>query len=436
MLIGGVDGEDRKIKALFVLADECSRAFLCAERELEALGSCGNRDTNDGSPIKLQNLHPEAWCAKTPVRELEKEHQMKKKFTDDQIIGAVKKLEAGAPAKEMTFSSKPIWLAFDHRFRKTLLEFIIHHQSLGEGRPLKLAIALSGGADSVALMFALQRQQAAEKFHLLAMHFHHGDSAESSILKYREESLKWVSDLCERLCVPLRAGRHTGSALLSEAAFREVRWEFFRQIMEEEKADYVVTGHHREDQLETRLIRLMRGCGPVGLRAMTEREEKIWRPFLTLGKNILEKYLKDLSEPFMEDPSNQDTRYLRNWIRRELLVALEKKHPGAMGGLDRSLDIIAKSFEEISSERHFIPSWVQGDPSLGIQRAQFYLLPRFVQRRTLVEYLHFLGVREWRHSQIEEILKHLDTAQIVHTFRVLNLDWRINAQHILVQKPP
>lgn len=190
-----------------------------------------------------------------------------------------------------------------------------------EGR---LLVGLSGGADSVALLHLLLD----EGRDVAAVHVNHGLRGAES-----DGDEAFVRNLCAGLNVPLNVYRAVPPQNPSENWAREVRYGFFRQAMQESGADALVLAHHRDDQAETLLLHLMRGAGLTGLTGMAFESEvegmRILRPLLIFSRDSLRAYLKEKNQPWREDASNADSRYLRNAVRQELLPMMERLAPGA-----------------------------------------------------------------------------------------------------------
>ena len=188
----------------------------------------------------------------------------------------------------------------------------------------KLLIGLSGGADSVALLLLLLDSGA----DAVAVHVNHGLRGDAS-----DGDEAFVRDLCARLNVPLLTLRAYPPENPGEGWARKARYGFFRQAMQETGADALVLAHHRDDQAETLLLHLLRGAGLTGLAGMAADSEmdgmRILRPLLAYSREELRAYLKEKNQPWREDASNGDTRYLRNALRRDVLPVLERLAPGA-----------------------------------------------------------------------------------------------------------
>ncbi len=312
----------------------------------------------------------------------------------------------------------------DHRVWKLLKQHSLQNK--------KILVALSGGVDSAALLQALSKTHRLDK--LAAAYFHHGDDDNQD---YRDKALKFCKKLCLKMNVsfyPLHAVSSSQGLKVSEEKYRLQRYEALRGLMKDCGLDILATGHHRDDLLETRLIRLLRGTGAQGLQAMAVYKDQIFRPFLDVGKAELKSYLRSEKVRAFEDPSNKSTDPLRNWIREEWLVDLERRQKGAVATMARSLDTIAhdsavQSWGELLSAGQVSTS----DLTKGLSRCFYLTLTSLEQKRFLAQYLYSLGKRDFSQAHIEEIQKRLDNSQKVITFKVGGCEWSINAEQIMVQ---
>ncbi|MEN0057453.1 MAG: tRNA lysidine(34) synthetase TilS [Bdellovibrio sp.] len=289
----------------------------------------------------------------------------------------------------------------------------------------KILVALSGGVDSVALLRVLTKVH--KKDRLGVCYFHHG---EDSNQEYRREALVFCEKLCKKLEVdffPLQS--HTLAK--SEQEYREQRYEALTYLQREEGFDCIATGHHRDDLLETRLMRLIRGTGAQGFQAMTVYQESLLRPFLEVSKKDLKKYVREEKLRVFEDPSNASLDPLRNWVRGEWLKSLEKRSRGATASLARSLETIAQEIE--NRPWGDLLSQNEAYKTQGLSRGFYLTLSPFEQKRLLAQYLFALKKKDFSQSHLEEIQKRLDKSQKVITFKVGGCHWEVNAEQIKVQ---
>ena len=193
------------------------------------------------------------------------------------------------------------------------------------GLPAHIGVGLSGGADSVALLLALARRG---KPGLFAVHVNHGLRGETA-----DRDERFCRDLCGRLGIPLRVPRLMLPKDSGEDEARSARYAAFQVECDAEKCDAVALAHHRDDQAETFLLRLLRGSGTRGLgglRAETRLGDlRVFRPLLTFTHQELCDWLKSQGQPWVEDETNGEPLYLRNRVRHELLPLMERLAPGA-----------------------------------------------------------------------------------------------------------
>jgi len=200
----------------------------------------------------------------------------------------------------------------------------------------RLCIALSGGRDSVVLLHALSRLVTTNPLplSLSALHVHHGISPNA------EMWTEFCAELCRQCNVPLNiirvdVPRDSGEGL--EAAARRMRHAVFVDCA----ADWLALAHHRDDQAETVLLNLLRGAGIAGAAGMLpERSQAhgpiIIRPLLDVPRSMLEYYADEHALRWIEDESNDDLHFRRNFLRRDVLPRLEEKFPGAQKSLARA----------------------------------------------------------------------------------------------------
>jgi tRNA(Ile)-lysidine synthase len=217
-------------------------------------------------------------------------------------------------------------------------------------RGASLLIGLSGGADSVALTCALIELRHRLGLKISAAHLNHrirGDESD------RDE--EFVRAMCARLGIELIVehaeglGASISAANLEERA-REVRRTFLNRVADRVGADFVALGHHRDDQAETVLMRLMRGAGAAGMAAMAERGPgRLIRPMLSISRPEIREYLDARAIPFVEDSSNSSRDILRNRIRADLLPMLERDYAPGLGGRLAEVADEMRSLDELAA---------------------------------------------------------------------------------------
>jgi tRNA(Ile)-lysidine synthase len=295
-----------------------------------------------------------------------------------------------------------------------------------EGR--RVLVACSGGADSVALALVMARLASRLGFEMAIAHVHHGPSVEKKVERARLKARNFVVKLAERLELRYYSADSPAQELHSEEALRKFRHQTLSELRKIHGFDFVALAHHADDLLETRLIRLIRGTGPQGLKSMSLMTNAVLRPFLDESRADLEAYLVAEKQKWLNDPTNRSEEPLRNWLRRNWLKALERKRPGGGKSLARSLKLLVEALDQNSPDfREFL-----SDGNEAIRRDLYQRLGPIERRQLLARYLRARGLKNFSENHIMEICKRLDSAQKVFTFELLRSRWEINAQQISV----
>ncbi|MDD5711221.1 MAG: tRNA lysidine(34) synthetase TilS [Smithellaceae bacterium] len=240
---------------------------------------------------------------------------------------------------------------------RKLREAIVSEGLLEEGE--RVVVAVSGGADSVALLSGLAILADELALELIVAHLNHGMRGEES---GREAA--FVRDLSLNLNLPCEAGFIDVPSLAKmgrslEEMCRQERYAFLTRVAKNCGATKIALGHNREDQAETVLMNILRGCGLEGLRGMLPKRDGIYiRPLLAVSREEIVLFLKGLGQGFMKDSSNSDERYLRNRLRHRLLPELRASYnPNMVETLNRMAetlrrddDFIAKAAWQVVAE--------------------------------------------------------------------------------------
>lgn len=214
-----------------------------------------------------------------------------------------------------------------------------------------ILVAVSGGADSVALLSLLREAAHERPVRLIAAHFEHGIRGEDSLM-----DAAFVRDLCVEWAVPLVEGSADVPALAKERrigleqAAREARYSFLRTAMHDVRADCIALAHHRDDQVETVLMHLMRGSGLNGMTGMRMLEGDLYRPLLMYPKETLVSYLENQGIAWREDVTNQADDTPRNGLRLEVIPRMERYYPGAREAICRFSRIAAEDDDYMELE--------------------------------------------------------------------------------------
>lgn len=261
-----------------------------------------------------------------------------------------------------------------------------------------VVVAVSGGADSVALLrglVALTRQSSAE---LVVGHFDH------RLRDGASKDARFVAKLCRKLDVRCEMGRtqenlrKTQDGSLEQVA-REARYEFLTQVARQSGARYIATGHTADDQAETILHRVVRGTGLRGLagipktRQITEGVTLI-RPLLAISRARVVEYLDAINQPFCTDASNGDECYTRNRIRNSLLPELRKDYNAQVGEALCRLGQIAgeaNAYVESVAQELFDASVICSDVAAVVRLDKLMHLPTLIVRAMLRQVWQTMG---------------------------------------------
>lgn len=256
------------------------------------------------------------------------------------------------------------------QLHRQVLESIRRHQMFRAGD--RAGVAVSGGADSVALLRLAAGLREDLGVTLSVLHFNHElRGAESDADEEFVKSLASAGGLecfTARENVAAAAREHRWNL---EDAARRLRYDFFERIVAQGGATRVATAHTADDQAETLLARLLRGTGLSGLSAIHPVKGSIVRPLLLVRRHSLREYLRELHQDWREDETNRDPRRLRSLLRHQLLPVLERDFSGAI--VERLGDVAElarhdESFWSALVEDHFrtLVSHAAGRLTLGI----------------------------------------------------------------------
>lgn len=212
---------------------------------------------------------------------------------------------------------------------------------------LPLAVGLSGGADSTALLLACARRWPGQ---VQAIHVHHG--LQPAADGFEQHCAALCQDLGVLLWVERLDARHAPGQSPEDAA-RQARYKAFEAVALASQAQSAIKSiaiaQHADDQVETLLLALSRGAGVAGLASMPARWERagvVWhRPLLSVGSADIRRWLQAQGQGWVEDPTNTDLRYTRNRIRAQLLPALEAAFPAFRTTFARSASNAAQAAE-------------------------------------------------------------------------------------------
>jgi len=311
-----------------------------------------------------------------------------------------------------------------HSLAERLLKIIRKQESIRAGD--RVAAAVSGGADSVALLCLLLELRAELGIVLSVAHVNHKLRGEEA-----EEDERFVAELARQHGLELHVcaapvvghqssgrsptvGAEIGSGKNSgiEAAARELRYLFFRELAREGRASKIATAHTADDQAETVLLRIFRGTGIRGLSGIHPRivfQEQgrafgeLVRPLLGFRRAALQEFLRERGQSWREDSSNRDVAFLRNRVRHRLLPIIGEEfgeaaieHMGELAEIARAEEEqwVVASGQWPESSQYPVPGTQQVTPDAGPDVESLLALPLAAQRR---------GVRAWLEANVPDV---------------------------------
>jgi len=246
--------------------------------------------------------------------------------------------------------------------------------------PGKYILAVSGGVDSMTLLDLLAKQKDLE---LVVAHFNHGIRVSSG----HDED--FVRHKAKSYNLAFEPGHGNLGPLASETSARRARYNFLKRILEKHKADAIITAHHQDDLIETALINTLRGTGPKGLIAIASNKG-VLRPLLPYSKREILAYAKQQNLDWVEDETNEDTRYLRNYIRNQLMP---KMNQAERKEILAQIEKVAATHQKIESVIAKISQKVLIDEKT-MNRSSFISLPSEVANNLLLSWLNQLKIRD------------------------------------------
>ena len=213
----------------------------------------------------------------------------------------------------------------------------------------KVIAGVSGGADSVCLLFALIELKKEMGFDLFAVHVHHGLRGEEA-----DRDAEYVTELCRKQGIPLRVYHENvreyaaSHKIGEEEAGREIRKKCFAQTMKELDANIIALAHHQNDNVETFIWNLCRGTGLQGLAGIAPVSGNIIRPLLCVKRDEIEEYLKERKISYCTDETNYSNQYTRNRIRNHMIPYMEEQIN------EQSVSHMAETMEQMRLVNEFV----------------------------------------------------------------------------------
>lgn len=293
----------------------------------------------------------------------------------------------------------------------------------------RIVLGVSGGPDSVCLLDVMSRIAPKADLELMVAHVNYGLRGKDS-----DKDEKLVRELVKKYGLSIAVFPKTKfSEILklrfrkdpSENELREIRYAFFEKIRKENNFDLIAVAHNADDQVETFLMRIIRGAGLQGLSAMKYKSGNIVRPLLNVSRQEILEYLKKNKLNYRTDRTNQENLFLRNKIRNKLIPYLEKNFN------PKIRQTISDATASIAQDADFLQSYAENlaDSKKELSAKTLLELHPALQRRMLLQYIQAAkaDLKDIGASHIEEILKALRStkskSQVV-TFKGLKLTRR------------
>ncbi|GAC1392619.1 MAG: hypothetical protein NVSMB46_09000 [Candidatus Saccharimonadales bacterium] len=272
-------------------------------------------------------------------------------------------------------------------------------------------IAVSGGIDSVVLLHWIVQH---EGISAIIAHFDHGIRADS-----RNDRI-FVESLSRKYNVPFEYEEGKLHPSTSEEAARKVRYAYLNKIKDKYHAIAVMTAHHRDDVVETAIINIIRGTHRRGLSSL--RSGEIIRPFINTDKSLISTYARENNLQWRDDSTNVDTKYLRNYIRKNIVPRLnEHDKMRFLKIIDNSKKVNDDLDNELTA---FIKTSIVGN---RLRRYDLIMLPHEVAKEVVAVWLRVNNVRDYDKKTLERLVIACKTF-LVHRIIVVRNCVNINVE--------
>ena len=316
--------------------------------------------------------------------------------------------------------------SLEHKFIKKLKE------SYG-AEEKEYVLFCSGGLDSISLLHLFLNVRPVFNYSLKVVYVHHG-SLEFSVdheeeqSGYRSKAESFVSQVCSTHNLQFDSIK-SPKFLKSEEECRNFRVTAYDKYINQ--SSRVFLAHHRDDHFETLLIRLLRGTGPTGLK--NPFSKNVERPLVEIcSRAELEAYQKDMGFEFLNDPSNKDKNYLRNWLRLNWIKQLEDGPYGAEP-FKNSLMQLSEFLSQAEPDKEDILFFNQNNE--GFFNLTDYMNLKQVQKKALISNaLHKLKKTGYTSGQVLEVLKLLELKDQALEFKISGIDWKKTKTKVYFQK--
>lgn len=278
---------------------------------------------------------------------------------------------------------------------KCAQNFAADSRLLNQKTPSSLLIAVSGGPDSVCLLDMLVFLRKKDLSTLAIAHVNYQLRGKDS-----ENDELFVRKLAKHYQVPCFVKRYPkNSRKKDEESLRDFRYTFFSSLAERHGFRNIALGHQKNDQVETLLMNLIRGTGPLGLAGMPPRHGRYIRPLLNTTREDILRYLSARQLTFRSDKSNTEIRYTRNRIRKELIPLLETRfNPNIITTLSKSASLFGNIAREQTKDFRKCPI-LYSENTASFSRTDFHTLSPLSQKTLLRNISRTLSERRYTPTQ-------------------------------------
>jgi tRNA(Ile)-lysidine synthase len=289
----------------------------------------------------------------------------------------------------------------------------------------RIVLGVSGGPDSVCMLEVLAKIAPKYDLELIIAHVNYGlrrkdsERDEEFVRKLAEKHNLEIAVLCPHpaLRATFSQKREKGKSLSSENNLREIRYNFFEEVRQENYFDSIAVAHNADDQVETFLMRVIRGAGLQGLSAMKYKTGKIIRPLLGISRKEILDYLKKTNRTYRTDRTNAKNLFFRNKVRNQLVPYLEKNfNPQIRRTISRAVDSIAEDadfLEKIAGEVYRTDKTNRTDQENSLSAKKLMDLHPALQRRIILKAIEKAkkDLKDIDTAHVEEILKALKSTK-------------------------
>ncbi len=291
---------------------------------------------------------------------------------------------------------------------RRIRDFCIENNLLEEGD--KVLLGLSGGADSVGLLFALLSLRKEFGLTIEAVHVHHGIRGEEA-----DRDERFCRDLCLvhnvefgsfHVDVP-QIAKESGESL--EEAGRRIRYEIFNNVLRERGLDKIAVAHHRNDQAETVLFQMVRGSRLTGLTGIRPKKGNIIRPLLCLDRSEILEYLSTINQDYVTDSTNGENEASRNILRNEVIPRLTEIQKNAVAHICYTADYLKRvdDFLEKETEKLFSQAVQKEGDRMKVDIKTLSSADSLIQEKVIYNLLCDLSGRkkDITHTHVEKALE-------------------------------